>query len=331
MQRSNLANVDRDCHVSYRDLEARLSLRTPWVLGSRPGKGAAMKAWLGVGSLVLFATLAHGTTVLPPPSFEEVKKSASFIGVIEVVEIPQEPATGYFGDKPPTVAVKIVESWQGPATNTSHGFLWDAEFRPESITSYYSGIPLPDLAAERISMPTKGERYLVFAETRPGGVWRDIYGWRRRPVVQELPAGHPDGKPVSSWWSWSFHCLRAPSLEEIGQTRNFYGRQKFSYASEPDDARTKGALRWTDVTERGEYWVLSGNTAVKMTVTAIQRNPAWPVRYTIQKGDSLALIANRFYDNEARWKNIAKANNIKDATKIKSGMVLTIPPVRDDK
>ena len=90
-------------------------------------------------------------------------------------------------------------------------------------------------------------------------------------------------------------------------------------------------MRKYEISEKSEYWVLTSRTAVKMTVKAIEKNPDWPVKYTVQKGDTLAAIAEKFYDDEDRWKDIAKANKIKDAAKIQPGMLLALPPVPDNK
>ncbi len=55
--------------------------------------------------------------------------------------------------------------------------------------------------------------------------------------------------------------------------------------------------------------------------------------YTVQKGDTLRSIANHFYGDPNEWKRIAKANDIKDPTKIHVGQRLEIPPdpKKDDK
>ena len=283
-------------------------------------------SWIPVLGLVLFSSIALATVVKPPPDFAEAKKQAQFIGIVEVMEAPEEPTNGFFGDRPPTVTVKVVESWQGAVIGTSHGFLWDTDFRPEAILSYNSWMPLRNPAKERISLPMKGEQYVVFAVAWTERVWRDIYGWPRRPIIQHLPAKHADNTPFK-WYGFEEHCLRSRPLEEITTAPNYYGRQGFLYRSTPDDTRTKAALRWTDISEAGVYWVLTAHSAVKMTVTSIDKNPDWPVKYTVQKGDTLSRIAEKYYDEEARAKDVAQANNIKDARTIQPGMVLTLPPV----
>lgn len=57
--------------------------------------------------------------------------------------------------------------------------------------------------------------------------------------------------------------------------------------------------------------------------------------YTVQAGDSLSAIAQRFYgdDSEAAWRKIYAANQAvigSDPTQLKVGMVLVIPPTDSD-
>ncbi len=47
--------------------------------------------------------------------------------------------------------------------------------------------------------------------------------------------------------------------------------------------------------------------------------------YTVKKGDTLMAIARRFYGDASRYKDIAKANNLVDPSKIYVGQVLKIP------
>ncbi len=49
------------------------------------------------------------------------------------------------------------------------------------------------------------------------------------------------------------------------------------------------------------------------------------VTYKVQKGDSLWTIAQKFYGNGTRYKEIASANSIADPNKIQVGQILKIP------
>lgn len=51
--------------------------------------------------------------------------------------------------------------------------------------------------------------------------------------------------------------------------------------------------------------------------------------HVVKKGDTLRKLANRYYGEPNEWRRIAKANKIKDPTKLKVGRKLRIPP--DDK
>jgi nucleoid-associated protein YgaU len=48
-------------------------------------------------------------------------------------------------------------------------------------------------------------------------------------------------------------------------------------------------------------------------------------RYTVQPGDNLSKISQRFYGDANKYMSIAKANNLKDPNKIAAGQELIIP------
>jgi LysM repeat protein len=56
--------------------------------------------------------------------------------------------------------------------------------------------------------------------------------------------------------------------------------------------------------------------------------PAQPQSHTVVSGDTLSRISRKYYGNSADWPKIAEANKaiLPDPTKLKPGMVLTIPP-----
>lgn len=47
--------------------------------------------------------------------------------------------------------------------------------------------------------------------------------------------------------------------------------------------------------------------------------------YTVQKGDTLFAVARKAYNDQARWKDIAAANNLQPPYTIKVGQVLKLP------
>jgi nucleoid-associated protein YgaU len=48
-------------------------------------------------------------------------------------------------------------------------------------------------------------------------------------------------------------------------------------------------------------------------------------RYTVQPGDNLSKISQRFYGDASKYMTIARANNLKDPDKIQAGQELLIP------
>lgn len=56
--------------------------------------------------------------------------------------------------------------------------------------------------------------------------------------------------------------------------------------------------------------------------------PAAPQSHTVVSGDTLSKIARKYYGSSGDWQQIAEANKaiLPDPTKLKVGMVLTIPP-----
>ena len=63
-------------------------------------------------------------------------------------------------------------------------------------------------------------------------------------------------------------------------------------------------------------------------------NPMTPVQptstsYTVKSGDTLWIIAQHFYNDGTKWKMIQDANKLQNPSKLKVGMVLTIPDVSD--
>jgi nucleoid-associated protein YgaU len=48
-------------------------------------------------------------------------------------------------------------------------------------------------------------------------------------------------------------------------------------------------------------------------------------KYTVQPGDNLSKISQKFYGDANKYMTIAKANNLQDPNKIKAGQELIIP------
>lgn len=58
---------------------------------------------------------------------------------------------------------------------------------------------------------------------------------------------------------------------------------------------------------------------------ATKTSTATSKRYTVRRGDTLAVIAQRTLHSSARWHDIAKLNGIRDPKNIRVGQVLRIP------
>ena len=64
-----------------------------------------------------------------------------------------------------------------------------------------------------------------------------------------------------------------------------------------------------------------------ITTYARAGSGAGPASYTVQRGDTLGRIAQRFYGNARQYPLIQRANNISDPGRIWVGQVLVIPPL----
>jgi LysM repeat protein len=68
--------------------------------------------------------------------------------------------------------------------------------------------------------------------------------------------------------------------------------------------------------------------ALPISPSAPPPAPAAPQSHTVVSGDTLSRIARKYYGHSADWQKIADANKavLPDPTKLKVGMVLTVPP-----
>lgn len=55
-----------------------------------------------------------------------------------------------------------------------------------------------------------------------------------------------------------------------------------------------------------------------------------PGKYTVKEGDTLFLIAEKYYQDGNKFTEIAKANNLKDVNSIEKGQVLQIPKLSQE-
>ena len=62
----------------------------------------------------------------------------------------------------------------------------------------------------------------------------------------------------------------------------------------------------------------------------LEPGPTTVWRYTVNKGDTLALIAAAFYGDAGHWRLLLDANPDLDPRTMEPGMVIVIPPLPDD-
>lgn len=117
-----------------------------------------------------------------------------------------------------------------------------------------------------------------------------------RPALAAIPAGTPPPLP-----------LEAPPQPEVRRALPAAAVAPAA-AGQPVPAGTQAAMAVA--------------AATPATVTAA------PQSYTVVSGDTLSKISRKFYRSSADWQKIAEANKaiLPDPTKLKPGMVLTIPP-----
>lgn len=56
-------------------------------------------------------------------------------------------------------------------------------------------------------------------------------------------------------------------------------------------------------------------------------SPDFDKAYTVVRGDSLSRIAHLLFHDASKWREIAKANDIRDPRRLQPGMTLTIPKI----
>ncbi len=77
--------------------------------------------------------------------------------------------------------------------------------------------------------------------------------------------------------------------------------------------------------ERAAEEQAAADAAARTTEMAAPAATAEPQRYTVQRGDTLSAIAERFYGRAGEYRRIAEANGIADPDLIHPGQQLVIP------
>jgi nucleoid-associated protein YgaU len=63
------------------------------------------------------------------------------------------------------------------------------------------------------------------------------------------------------------------------------------------------------------------------TETGMLQSANFVKQHIVRPGDTISSIAAEKYDDPAKWRSIAKANNIDDPLTIQVGQVLTVPAI----
>jgi len=97
---------------------------------------------------------------------------------------------------------------------------------------------------------------------------------------------------------------------------------------EPEVRRALPATAVLPVAAAASPLAAPAQSAPPVTTPAPLATPEAPRSHTVVSGDTLSKIARKFYGSSGDWQKIAEANKavLPDPTKLKVGMVLTIPP-----
>ncbi len=98
----------------------------------------------------------------------------------------------------------------------------------------------------------------------------------------------------------------------------------------PDFSNVKSSVKSTEeIVEKPDF--SNVQSSVQSTEEIIEPDPVEQA-YTVEKGDTLSAIAQRFYGKASRWHAIFEANRdqLDDPDRIRPGQVLRIPVLGDD-
>jgi nucleoid-associated protein YgaU len=114
--------------------------------------------------------------------------------------------------------------------------------------------------------------------------------------------------------------LYAICKNEYGDTALVTALAKFNKMDDPSQLRSGRRLALP------EPEALGGSPRKKVTPRAAPAKPKPPQTYTIQKGDNLSRIAERFLGDKDRWRELHSLNRgiIDDPNNLKVGMVIKL-------
>src|SRR2546423_5114115 len=142
--------------------------------------------------------------------------------------------------------------------------------------------------------------------------------------------------PLHALHHFKRYLTLAPAGPHANEVKNFMKKSELALGTSPSGdsvvSRAEAArLKNENLTLRKEVEDLRAHRAPEKlqpeTKTADKKPGAGPRTYVVREGDTLALIARKFYKSTGRWKKIRDANKnvIDDPAKLKPGTTLTIP------
>lgn len=140
----------------------------------------------------------------------------------------------------------------------------------------------------------------------------------RGVIMGDVPTSEPERKSTRTMVGID---VELPPSEEYEARKETLGRELVR--ERPVMREAEGIVEEEPEISRGfadEQWVKPKEEKVIRTQ---------PVEYTVQKGDTLQKISEKFYGTTKKWSEIYKANKnvIKDSSRIYPGQVIVIPAI----
>lgn len=114
-------------------------------------------------------------------------------------------------------------------------------------------------------------------------------------------------------------------LAKMAQVAYYQNTDSVGQAALLDKKESKNALR------KYQSRIYLTRIPSESQVLGVSANKIETKTYTVQKGDSLWSISEKFYNTGIRWENIARRNYLQNPTRIDTGIKLVIPPLQLNK
>ncbi|NJN32415.1 MAG: LysM peptidoglycan-binding domain-containing protein, partial [Synechococcales cyanobacterium RM1_1_8] len=145
------------------------------------------------------------------------------------------------------------------------------------------------------------------------------------------PSATPPETPARQPLSWDYTVLRGDSLIGIARKTLNDGNRwveiaELNQIKSPSDLRVGQVLRIPGQRPSSPAPIAPKPQPVKPEPARPEPTPA-QASYVVQLGDTLIAIARKTLGNGDRWREIALLNNIAQASDLRPGMILKLPPV----